>query len=89
MLKVDSIGQEYCLPCADSLEVEGVIVERDSSCDKCTLEREREIAGAKQDIHGRYYVQDSEGYRSYGYRTHFSGLYVCYTDGHYCECEGE
>ena len=55
-----------------------------------TLEREREIAGAKQDMHGRYYVQDSEGYRNYGYRTHFSGLYVCYTDGHYCECgEGE
>jgi hypothetical protein len=24
MLKVDSIGQEFCLPCADSLEVEGV-----------------------------------------------------------------
>lgn len=51
-----------------------------------TLERERELAGAKQDMHGRYYVQDNEGYRSYGYRTHFSGLYVCYTDGHYCEC---
>jgi hypothetical protein len=55
-----------------------------------TLEREREIAGAEQDMHGRYYVQDSDGYRSYGYRTHFSGLYVCYTDGHYCECgEGD
>jgi hypothetical protein len=51
-----------------------------------TLEREREIAGAKQDMHGRYYVQDNEGYRSYGYHTHFSGLYVCYTCGHYCEC---
>jgi hypothetical protein len=35
MLKVDSIGREYCLPCADSLEVEGVIVERDGSCVEC------------------------------------------------------
>jgi hypothetical protein len=55
-----------------------------------TLEQEREIMGAKLDMHGRYYVQDNEGYRSYGYHTHFSGLYVCYTCGHYCECgEGE
>jgi hypothetical protein len=35
MLKVDSIGQEFCLPCADSLEVEGVIVEREGSCVEC------------------------------------------------------
>ena len=35
MIKVDSIGQEYCLPCADSLEIEGVIVERESACAKC------------------------------------------------------
>jgi hypothetical protein len=35
MIKVDSIGQEYCLPCADSLEVEGVIVERESACVNC------------------------------------------------------
>jgi hypothetical protein len=35
MIKVDSIGQEYCLPCADSLEVEGIIVERESACVKC------------------------------------------------------
>jgi hypothetical protein len=35
MLKVDSIGQEFCLPCADSLEVEGVIVEREGACLEC------------------------------------------------------
>ena len=35
MLKVDSIGQEFCLPCADSLEVEGVIVEREGACNEC------------------------------------------------------
>jgi hypothetical protein len=35
MLKVDSIGQEFCLPCADSLEVEGVIVEREGACAEC------------------------------------------------------
>jgi hypothetical protein len=35
MLKIDTIGREWCLPCADSLEVEGVIVEREGSCDKC------------------------------------------------------
>jgi hypothetical protein len=35
MLKVDSIGQEFCLPCADSLEVEGVIVEREGACVEC------------------------------------------------------
>lgn len=35
MLKVNSIGQEYCLPCADSLEVEGVIVEREGVCLEC------------------------------------------------------
>ena len=40
MIKVDSIGQEYCLPCADSLEVEGVIVERESACVKCECEGE-------------------------------------------------
>lgn len=54
-----------------------------------TLEREREIMGAKQDMHGRNYVQNHEGYRTYGYNAPWSGAYVCYTDGHYCECEGE
>jgi hypothetical protein len=35
MLKVDSIGQEFCLPCADSLDIEGVIVEREGACVEC------------------------------------------------------
>ena len=39
MIKVDSIGQEFCLPCADSLEVEGVIVERKGSCVECEVAR--------------------------------------------------
>jgi hypothetical protein len=38
MLKVDSIGEEFCLPCSDSLEVEGVIVEREGFCVKCESE---------------------------------------------------
>jgi hypothetical protein len=54
-----------------------------------TLEETRRIDGAKLDIEGRYYVQDSEGYRSYGYRAHFSGAYVCYTCGHLCDCGDE
>jgi len=37
MLKVDSIGQEFCLPCADSLGVEGVIVEREGNCVECEV----------------------------------------------------
>jgi hypothetical protein len=40
MLKVDTTEQEYCLPCADSLEVEGVIVEREGACVECEGEGE-------------------------------------------------
>jgi hypothetical protein len=36
----------------------------------------------REDSNGR--LVDSEG--NYGYRTHFAGMYVCYTDGHLCEC---
>jgi hypothetical protein len=55
-----------------------------------TLEQTREIDGAKQDMHGRYYTQDREGYRNYGYHAHFTGAYICYTCGVLCECgEGE
>lgn len=25
----------------------------------------------------------------YGYRTHFTGAYVCYTCGHVCDCGAE
>lgn len=42
MLKVDEIGQEYCLPCADIGEVEGVIVDRAGVCVACNNEREGE-----------------------------------------------
>ena len=35
MIKVDSIGAEYCLPCEDSAEVEGVIVDREGECVNC------------------------------------------------------
>lgn len=54
-----------------------------------TLEQTRETDGAKQDMHGRYYVQDSEGYRSYGYHARWGGAYICYTCGHLCECGEE
>jgi hypothetical protein len=54
-----------------------------------TLEETREIDGAKLDPdEGRYYVE-REGKRQYGYRTHFAGMWVCYTDGHLCECGEE
>jgi hypothetical protein len=39
MIKIDTIGREWCLPCADSLEVEGVIVERDGECLGCERKR--------------------------------------------------
>jgi hypothetical protein len=35
MIKVDSIEREFCLPCADKLEIEGVIVEREGECLEC------------------------------------------------------
>jgi len=55
-----------------------------------TLEQTRELYGAiKQDMHGHYYVQDLQGYRTYGYNTRFGGYYVCFTDGHLCECGEE
>lgn len=54
-----------------------------------TLEQAREIDGATlQDSAGRYY-REGEGGREYGYRTHFTGAYVCYTCGHLCECGEE
>lgn len=54
-----------------------------------TLRREREIQGATLlDDNDRFYAI-VEGERRYGYRTQFSGLYVCYTDGHLCECYSE
>ena len=40
MIKIDTVGQEYCLPCAD--DIEGVIVERGGVCIVCKQEREGE-----------------------------------------------
>jgi hypothetical protein len=40
MIKVDGIGQEYCLPCADTGEVDGVIVDRAGVCVECESEGE-------------------------------------------------
>jgi hypothetical protein len=51
-----------------------------------TLEQAREIDGAKINNEGRYYVEREGGAISYGYRTHFSGMWVCYTCGHLCDC---
>lgn len=54
-----------------------------------TLEQTRELDGAVFDENeGRYYVE-REGKRQYGYRTHFAGMWVCYTDGHMCDCWAE
>jgi hypothetical protein len=42
------------------------------------------------DSDDRYYRLDDRGERVYGYRTHFTGAYVCYSCGHLCECgEGD
>jgi transcription initiation factor IIE alpha subunit len=56
-----------------------------------TLKREREIQGATLLDHSDRFYAIVEGERRYGYRTQFSGLFVCYTCGHLCECgeEGE
>lgn len=58
-----------------------------------TLEETREMDGAiLQDSEGRYYRLKQDGdrnIRTYGYRAHFSGAYVCYTCGHLCDCGDE
>jgi len=38
------------------------------------------------DSSGRKYEINSDGTRSYGYRTYLTGAYVCYTCGHLCDC---
>jgi hypothetical protein len=40
VIKVNEVGQEYCLPCSD--EIDGVIVERGGVCVVCNAEREGE-----------------------------------------------
>jgi hypothetical protein len=55
-----------------------------------TLEEKREIDGAIMlDESDRYYLITSKRERVYGYRTHFSGAYICYTCGHLCDCGDE
>jgi hypothetical protein len=50
----------------------------------------RQLDGAwRLDDSDRYYRLDDSGNKVYGYRTHLTGGYVCYTCGHLCECEGE
>ena len=57
------------------------------------LDSVRDLAGATlQDSNGRYYrlfPDGGKGIPTYGYCTHLTGTYVCYTCGHLCECEGE
>lgn len=54
--------------------------------DLSPLEKTRAIDGAThQDSAGRWHSITSAGIR-YGYRAHFTGVYVCYTCGHLCEC---
>lgn len=56
--------------------------------DLSPLEKTRAIDGAiHQDENGRWHTISAGGIR-YGYQTHFSGAYVCYTCGHLCDCEG-
>jgi hypothetical protein len=47
MLKIDSEGAEFCLPCADNLEIEGVIVGREGDCLACKSTIEAEIMQCK------------------------------------------
>ena len=55
------------------------------------LQETRKMDGAtRQTTSGRYYALKPDGDRNtrvYGYRTHFTGAYVCYTCGNLCECE--
>lgn len=47
----------------------------------------RQLDGAwRLDDSDRYYRLDDSGNKVYGYRTHLTGSYVCYTCGHLCEC---
>jgi len=57
-----------------------------------TLEQTKELDGATfQDDSGRWYAYSKGFYgeKKYGYNTHFTGAYVCYTCGHLCECGEE
>jgi hypothetical protein len=50
----------------------------------------RQLDGATLlDSDDRYYRLDDKGERVYGYRTHFTGSYVCYSCGHLCDCGEE
>jgi VCBS repeat-containing protein len=51
-----------------------------------SLDKEDENFNPLYEVEGPYGTRlvNSEG--QYGYFTHFGGLYVCYTDGHYCDC---
>ena len=55
-----------------------------------SLKYYRQLDGATLlDSEDRYYRLDDKGERVYGYRTHFTGAYVCYSCGHLCECGEE
>jgi hypothetical protein len=56
-----------------------------------SLKYYRQLDGAiLLDSDDRYYRLDDKGERVYGYLTHFTGAYVCYSCGHLCECgEGD
>lgn len=55
-----------------------------------TLESARSVYNAtQQDESGRWYAKEMGKPRKYGYHTHMGQLYVCFTCGHLCECEGE
>ena len=55
-----------------------------------SLKYYRQLDGATLlDSEDRYYRLDDKGERIYGYRTHFTGAYVCYSCGHLCECGEE
>ena len=55
-----------------------------------SLKYYRQLDGATLlDSEDRYYRLDDKGERVYGYRTHFTGAYVCYSCGHLCECGQE
>jgi hypothetical protein len=50
----------------------------------------RQIDGATLlDDNDRFYRVLDSGERVYGYQTHLTGAYVCYTCGHLCECGEE
>jgi hypothetical protein len=82
MLKIDSNEREYCLPCADTNEIEGVIVDRAGACVICSPEREGKCAVCGSNTDSKFgKVKDSH------YGIQFVCELACWDsyEGWYCD----